>query len=470
MSFTVLLFPLLFLPLSLGLYFLIPGRGKNVVLLVCSLIFFAWGSPVCLLILAGSLVFNYFTAKQLAAQKAEGRTRAARVTLITGVAVDLLLLGFYKYFGFLLENLNGLFGLHLSQPSLPVPIGISFFTFSVLSFLFDVYRDKVEQVGSFFHFSLYVSFFPKLVSGPIVPYHEMAAQLGEHPVSKPLLASGARRFLIGLAKKLLLADAIGKVFYAVSALPGSGVSVLTAWLGAILYTLMLYFDFSGYSDMAIGLAEVFGFRFGKNFDYPYISSSITEFWRRWHISLGAWFRDYVYIPLGGSRAGTGKTIRNLLIVWALTGIWHGANWTFVFWGLYYGGLLLLEKFVFRSVLEKLPVFVKRFFTLLLVVIGWVFFFSPDLGSAFAWIGRMFGIGSAGFAGGDFGYYFGASWLLLLLGVLGSTPLCATVGNNLLKQRSLPLRIVSVLFFAVLLFFCIAGMVSSTYTSFLYFQF
>ena len=471
MSFTTLIFPFLFLPLSFLLYLVIPGRTvKNVVLLICSLLFFAWGSPVCLLILAASLVFNYFTARELEGCLAEGRDRRARFVLITGVAVDLLLLAFYKYFGFVLDNLNGIFGLHLQTPELPIPIGISFFTFSVLSFLFDVYRGKVERTGSFLDFSLYVSFFPKLVSGPIVQYHEMLPQLHDHPVSRPLVSNGVRRFLIGMAKKLLIADTLGRSFYALTALPGGSVSVLSAWLGAILYTLMLYFDFSGYSDMAIGLAELFGFRVNKNFDYPYQSGSITEFWRRWHISLGAWFRDYVYIPLGGSREGTGKTVRNLLIVWALTGIWHGANWTFLFWGLYYGGLLLLEKFVLKSFFDKLPHVVRRLLTLLLVVIGWVFFFSPDLGFAFRWLGQMFGIGAAGFAGGTFGYFFGGCWLVLLLALVGSSPIPANIGNNLLKNRSLATRIVSVAFFALLLFFCIAGMVSSTYTSFLYFQF
>ena len=245
--------------------------------------------------------------------------------------------------------------------------------------------------------------------------------------------------------------------------------MVTGWLGAITYALMLYFDFSGYSDMAIGLAQMFGFKFEKNFDYPYISSSITEFWRRWHISLGAWFRDYVYIPLGGSRAGTGATIRNLCIVWLLTGIWHGASWNFIFWGIYYGGLLLLEKFVFKNILEHIPLVIKRIFTLFLVLIGWVFFFSTSLTGALTWLGRMFGIGAAGFIDSNALYYLAGSWLMILVGIIGSIPLPTKLGSRIYRKNGIAIPL-SVIFFAVLMLLCIAGMMSSTYSSFLYFQF
>ena len=302
-----------------------------------------------------------------------------------------------------------------------MPIGVSFFTFSLLSYLFDVYRDRAPAARNMLDFSLYVTFFPKLVSGPIVQYAEMEPQLRDHPVTREGFGSGARLFLIGLAKKVLLANTLGTTFYALSALPMTQLSTLSAWLGAVCYALMLYFDFSGYSDMAIGLASMFGFRFGRNFDYPYVSQSITEFWRRWHISLGAWFRDYVYIPCGGSRAGTARTIANLLLVWLLTGIWHGANWTFLLWGVYYGILLLLEKFVLRHVL-----------TLLLVLIGWVFFFSSSPAAAFGWIGRMFGSGSA-LIDATAKYYLAGCWPLLLVGAIGSFPVVSHVGTNLLRK-------------------------------------
>ncbi len=470
MAFSTLMFLFVFLPVCFLLYYLIPGKGKNPVLLLLSLVFFAWGSPIYLILLACSLVFNYFSALQIVDARNEDRPKKARFALLSAVIADLLLLGFYKYFGFFLDNLNGIWGTQIPKPQLPVPIGISFFTFSILSYLFDVYRGTVEDAGSFLEFGLYVSFFPKLVSGPIVPYHEMQRQIREHPFKNELLASGIRKFLTGLAKKLLLADALGKTFYAIQEQPLSQLTVLGAWLGAILYSLMLYFDFSGYSDMAIGLGEIFGFRFKKNFDYPYTSGSITEFWRRWHISLGHWFRDYVYIPLGGNREGTLKTVRNLLIVWLLTGIWHGANWTFVLWGIYYGLLLLLEKFVFSSILEKIPLVIRKIFTVLLVVIGWVFFFSKDVGSAFHWLGCMLGIGSAGFVSKAVLYYFGSCWLLLVFGIVGATQLPSLIGANLLRERSTLSRILSVAWFALLLAFSIAAMVSATYSSFLYFQF
>ena len=281
---------------------------------------------------------------------------------------------------------------------------------------------------------------------------------------------GCRLFLIGLAKKVLLSNIIGTTFYAVSALPLGGISVATAWLGTLSYALMLYFDFSGYSDMAIGLAGMFGFSFDKNFDYPYMAVSITDFWRRWHISLGAWFRDYIYIPLGGSRVEMPKIIRNLFVVWLFTGIWHGASWTFIVWGLFHGVVQVLEKYVFKDLLEKIPNVIRIVFTQLLVLIGWVFFFSPSLGSAFMWLGRMFGIGAAGLLDGTAKYYLGSSAIILIIGAVAAYPLGANLGNKLLKKKSkLPIYL-SVVWFAILLIACIAGMMSSTYSTFLYFQF
>ena len=269
---------------------------------------------------------------------------------------------------------------------------------------------------------------------------------------------------------MLLSNIIGTTFYAVSALPLSGISVATAWLGAVSYALMLYFDFSGYSDMAIGLAGMFGFSFDKNFDYPYMAVSITDFWRRWHISLGAWFRDYIYIPLGGSRVEMPKIIRNLFVVWLFTGIWHGASWTFIIWGLFHGVVQVLEKYVFKDLLERIPNVIRIVFTQLLVLIGWVFFFSPSLGSAFMWLGRMFGIGAAGLLDGTAKYYLGSSAIILIIGAVAAYPLGANLGNKLLKKKSkLPIYL-SVVWFAILLIACIAGMMSSTYSTFLYFQF
>ena len=469
MAFSELRFVFLFLPAALLLHKLMPMKGKNLILTLLSLLFFAWGSTEYMLLMVLLIVFNYFSGLLMAAKKEAQDPKGAKFVLISAVVLDLLLLGFFKYWGFVLQNVNAVIGTNFSSQATSMPMGVSFFTFSLLSYLFDVYRDKAPMDSNFLNFSLYVTFFPKLVSGPIISYNAMAQQIRERKLSSVRFGYGCRMFIVGLAKKVLLSNTLGTTFYAVTALAPENVSVVTGWIGAISYSLMLYFDFSGYSDMAIGLAHMFGFEFGKNFDYPYMSASITEFWRRWHMSLGAWFRDYVYIPLGGSRVSKAKIIRNLLIVWGLTGIWHGASWNFIFWGLYYGGLLLLEKFVFANILEKIPTFIKRIFTILLVVIGWVFFFSPGLGDAFRWLGCMFGIGGNGLIDAAAKYYLSSSAIILVISALGAYPLAAKFGNLVLKKPKWPVY-VSVVWFAFLIFLCIAGMMVSTYSSFLYFQF
>lgn len=469
MSFSNLFFPFVFLPICLLLYVITPRRLKNPLLVPVSLVFFAWGRPEYLLLMAASILFNYFTGIEIGTQKAAGKDDRAKLTLISGVFVNLLFLGFFKYYGFLVRSITSLFGPPLKVQELPAPIGLSFFTFSVLSYLFDVYRGKTAAAKNILNFSLFVTFFPKLVSGPIVQYSAMEPQLTDHPVTREGFGSGARLFLVGLAKKVLLANTLGTTFYAITALQPSELSAATAWLGAILYSLMLYFDFGGYSDMAIGLAGMFGFSFSKNFDYPYISSSITEFWRRWHISLGAWFRDYVYIPLGGSRAGRNKTIRNLLVVWLLTGIWHGADWSFFAWGVYYGILLVLEKFVLHGLAERLPKVLQHIFTVILVVIGWVFFFSDSLGSAAAYLGSMFGFGAGGFDSSAL-YYLGNSWLILLISIVAALPFVSRILTKLYHRKGQLAIVLSVVVFGILLLLCIASMMNDTYSTFLYFQF
>lgn len=469
MAFSELRFVFLFLPLALLLHKLAPMKVKNIILTLLSLLFFAWGSTRYMVLMILLIVFNYFSGLLIEARKEEQDQRAAKNTLIAAVVLDLLLLGFFKYWGFVLENVNAILRTNFSTQVTSTPMGVSFFTFSLLSYLFDVYRDKAPMDKNFLNFTLFVTFFPKLVSGPIISYAAMAKQIRERKLSSVRFGHGCRMFIVGLAKKVLLSNTLGTTFYAVSAMAPESVSVVTGWIGAISYSLMLYFDFSGYSDMAIGLAHMFGFEFGKNFDYPYMSASITEFWRRWHMSLGAWFRDYVYIPLGGSRVSKPKILRNLLVVWALTGIWHGASWNFIFWGLYYGGLLLLEKFVLASLLEKVPTVLKQIGTVLLVVIGWVFFFSPGLGAAFRWLGCMFGIGGNGFIDDAAKYYLSSSAIILVISALGAYPLATKLGNLVLKKPKWPVY-VTVAWFALLIFLCIAGMMVSTYSSFLYFQF
>ena len=389
--------------------------------------------------------------------------------MIIAVAANLLLLGYFKYFAFLLETLNLIPGLNLSAPELSLPLGLSFYTFTVLSYILDVYMDRAPVQKNVLSYAVYATFFPKIISGPIVQYRDMAEQIEAERETPPAkIASGMNLFLVGLFKKVLLADNLGTVFGAVSGL--EAMSVGTAWLGMVLYSLQLYFDFSGYSDMAIGLSKMLGFDLDKNFDYPYRALNITDFWRRWHISLGAWFREYVYIPLGGSRCSKPKIFRNLLIVWLLTGLWHGASWSFIAWGLWHGAFAMLERFVIKDKLDKVPAPIRIFGTCLIAFLGWVMFFSGSLSNMVHYFGQMFGAGHLGLIDSGFRYYFGSSWLLILAAVIGSGPLVRRLHQNLTYRRGGAAVYISAALYILLLVLCIASMVSSTYTSFLYFQF
>ena len=373
MVFSSMTFLLLFLPIVLLLYFSAASlRWKNAVLLVASLLFYAWGEPVCVLAMLFSTAVNFFCAKAIAAADEPGKKKAA---LALGVGVSLALLFYFKYFSFTLQNLAALFSLPLEVPQIRLPIGISFYTFQVLTYTADVYRGKTEVQKSFPRLLLYVSCFPQLIAGPIVQYADVAGQLGERRTTAEDFSAGVERFITGLAKKVLLANICGA---AVEALENPAASLAGAWYHAFVYTLQIYFDFSAYSDMAIGLGRVLGFRYKENFDYPYVSLSATEFWRRWHISLGSFFRDYLYIPLGGNRRGPARTALNLLIVWTLTGLWHGAAWNFMIWGLYFGVLLVLERFVLKGLIERTPKAVRWVLTFLVAVVGWAIFYETDL--------------------------------------------------------------------------------------------
>ena len=468
MTFNSLFFLFVFLPLSLLLYYVVPKKYRTIPMIVVSLLFYAWGTPQYLLILAFSVLFNYITGLEISYFKEEDRPVGARVTMILAVVVNLLLLGFFKYYGFLIDNINAVSGLHLTAPKLALPLGISFYTFTVLSYVFDIYRDRAEVQRNFLKFTVYVTFFPKVISGPIVQYKDMAAQLDSQTMAPAKFGAGLNLFLVGLFKKVLLADRMGSIFSAISGL--SAMSAGTAWLGMILYGFQLYFDFSGYSDMAIGLAKMFGFDFSKNFDYPYRSANVSEFWRRWHISLGAWFRDYLYIPLGGNRCSQPRHLLNLSIVWLLTGLWHGASWNFILWGLYHGAFVVLEKFVIKDRLEKVPKALRVFATAFLVFFGWVLFFSPSLGSALHYYGQMFGLGHMGFLDSTCRYYLSGSLILLLLALVGSGPVVQRLHQRVAYWKGGRLTYVSVALYLVLLILTVACLVNATYTSFLYVQF
>ncbi len=468
MSFQQLLFPFVFLPVGFLLFRITPSKLKKPVLLALSLLFIVWGRPFDLLFVLLSGVFNYASGREIALFKEKDEQKRARLVLVSAVTVNVLLLGFFKYYNFAARELGELLKINVAASSLPAPAGISFFTFSELSFLFDVYRDKAPAPKKPLDFALFVTFFPKFSSGPIIPYHEMLSQMEKPVVTRMRTETGLRVFLVGLFKKVLLADTLALTFNAVSKMDPSGLPMLTAWIGALSYSFMLYFDFSGYSDMALGLGRMFGFNLPVNFKHPYTSQSISDFWRRWHASLGAWFRDYVYIPLGGSREGNLRTIRNLLVVWLLTGIWHGANYTFILWGLFHGTLIIIEKFVLKKPLEKIPAPIKQFFTFIAAVIGWVLFFSPDVGSAARFLQRMAAFGS--FSDARSLYLLRTSLPALIIAAFGSTPVLRNLAVSLERDRPKWLYVAEILLFAVGLMLCIAGMVGSTNTTFLYSQF
>ena len=468
MLFSSIVFLFTFLPAVMILYYLLPVRFRNVILLLASLVFYAWGEPVYLFLMLLSILFNYFSGLDIARNLQD--KRAAKRSLVFNLIINLAVLGFFKYEGFVLDTLNGILPVHISYHALPLPIGISFYTFQILSYIIDVYRGNVKVQTNLPNFALYVTMFPQLIAGPIVQYADVDEQLASREVSRTKFGEGSMYFIRGLAKKVLLANTSGMIFTEVSGLAKGNIAVMTAWLGAFAYMFQIYFDFSGYSDMAIGLGKMFGFEFNMNFNYPYVSKSITEFWRRWHISLSSWFRDYVYIPLGGNRVSKIKHIRNLLIVWFLTGLWHGAAWNFVAWGLYYGVILIIEKYLLSPVLDRLPDIVRHIYSIVLVVIGWVLFFSSSFGQAADYIRVMFGAGAHGFADRESMYLLTSILILWLILIFGSTPLVHFRYEHMLRTKKWNTTIINSVVYAALFIVCIAYLVTETYNPFLYFRF
>lgn len=468
MLFSSIVFLFTFLPAVVILYYLLPVRFRNVILLLASLVFYAWGEPVYLFLMLLSILFNYFSGLDIARNLQD--KRAAKRSLVFNLIINLAVLGFFKYEGFVLDTLNGILPVHISYHALPLPIGISFYTFQILSYIIDVYRGNVKVQTNLPNFALYVTMFPQLIAGPIVQYADVDEQLASREVSRTKFGEGSMYFIRGLAKKVLLANTSGMIFTEVSGLAKGNIAVMTAWLGAFAYMFQIYFDFSGYSDMAIGLGKMFGFEFNMNFNYPYVSKSITEFWRRWHISLSSWFRDYVYIPLGGNRVSKIKHIRNLLIVWFLTGLWHGAAWNFVAWGLYYGVILIIEKYLLSPVLDRLPDVVRHIYSIVLVVIGWVLFFSSSFGQAADYIRVMFGADAHGFADRESMYLLTSNLILWLILIFGSTPLVHFRYEHMLRTKKWNTTIINSVVYVALFIVCIAYLVTETYNPFLYFRF
>ena len=482
MVFSSLLFLFRFLPIVLVLYFIVPHRFRNAVLFLASLIFYAWGEPIYVGLMIFSTIVDYTHGLLVERFKEAGEIKKAKWVVASSAIVNLSLLGFFKYTDFILNNINAIFGTEIAPLELALPIGISFYTFQTMSYTIDVYRGQAKAQKNIISFGAYVALFPQLIAGPIVQFKTIAEQLQERKESVDEFSYGLLRFMSGLGKKVLLANNIGLLWDMISVRQAEEIPVLMAWLGITAFAFQIYFDFSGYSDMAIGLGHIFGFRFLENFNYPYQSRSITEFWRRWHISLGSWFRDYVYIPLGGNRKGLKRQIFNLAVVWTLTGIWHGASWNFLFWGIYFGVLIILEKWVLLRYLERMPKWVSHIYTLFLVWIGWTIFAFDNSTTGFAYIRSMFGLNGNGFTNTETMYLLCNYAILLLILVLASTELpkrltLRLLGENLETIRTTYVRktsalatITTCLFIAGIFILAVAYLVDASYNPFLYFRF
>ncbi len=476
MVFSSVIFLFRFLPIFFLLYFvtyLWPAarRMRNCILFLGSLFFYAWGEPVYVLLLLFSTLSDYIHGRLIDRFRGRG---IAKVLLFTSVLINLAALGFFKYADFLVQSVNQLTGANLPLLNLPLPIGISFYTFQTMSYTIDVYRGKAKVQKSILDFGVFVTLFPQLIAGPIVRYVDVQDDLADHRGSIEDISYGIRRFIIGLSKKVLLANNLGLLWEEALATSPDGMNVLFSWLGIIAFAFQIYFDFSGYSDMAIGLGAMMGFRFPENFRYPYISRSITEFWRRWHMTLGQWFRDYVYIPLGGNRKGLSRQLLNIFIVWTLTGIWHGASWNFLLWGLWFGIFLMLEKLCLGGILAHLPKVFGWIYTAFVVLLGWVLFAIEDINHVLLYVKAMFGMNGAGWYDTNALFLVKEYGVLLALAALSALPLGSSLAKRLGTSGNGPAialrRFLEKLLPALLLLVSIAYIVDASYNPFLYFRF
>lgn len=471
MVFSSITFLFRFIPIFMILYFAAPRRMKNIILFLGSLVFYAWGEPVYVLLMLFSTVSDYIHGRLIDACR--GRS-TAKALLISSIVINLGILGFFKYSDFLISIVNQLFGSSIPLLNLPLPIGISFYTFQTMSYTIDCYRGEAKVQKNILDFGVYVTMFPQLIAGPIVKYREVEERLHQRKPDIVAISYGCCRFAAGLAKKVLLANNLGLLWTEISEGNPANTTVLGAWLGVLAFAFQIYFDFSGYSDMAIGLGAVLGFHFPENFNYPYVARSVTDFWRRWHISLSSWFREYVYIPLGGNRRGLPRQLLNILIVWLLTGIWHGAGWNFLLWGLWFALWLILEKMVLGRVLKVLPAMVGRVYTWLVVLVSWVFFAIQSGADALNYLYVMFGQGTAGLYDSPTLFILLEYRVLLVFAVVAATPLFHRVAESLLRATGSVTvavrRVLEKLIPALLLLASIAYIVEASYNPFLYFRF
>ena len=466
MVFSSLYFLFLYLPIVLLIYYITPLKWRNLFLLVVNLVFYGWGEPVYILLMLFTIVVDYFSGLAVARCKGQGNDRGAKIAVAAALVLNLAILFFFKYWDLVATTLQHV-GLNMPVLELALPIGISFYTFQTMTYPVDVYRGDAEAQRSLVNFGTFVTLFPQLIAGPIIKYKELADQMTCRTHSPEQFASGVQVFVVGLAKKVLLANNIGKLWDVYLALPTDQLTVAGAWLGVLAFSLQLYFDFSGYSDMAVGLGRMLGFEFPRNFNYPYISKSVTEFWRRWHISLGSWFREYLYIPMGGNRVQKPRLFFNLFVVWAATGIWHGASWNFLIWGLYFAVLIIAEKAFLGKVLEKLPAAVQHIYTLFLVLVSWAIFAVEDFAHMGSYLRAMFGMAPGGLTNDNAWYYFTSFLPMLIIAVAASTPLAAKL------WKRLPVRAVKIVLPVLLLAGLIlstAYLVDGTYNPFLYWNF
>ena len=463
MVFSSLVFLFAYLPLTLVIYYITPRKWRNLFLFFINLLFYGWGEPLLVLLMVFNVAFNYVGGWLVDKYRKDAKKK--KLFLILTCALDIGILAVFKYTGMITETLNNLPFLSIPDLHISLPIGISFYTFQTMSYVIDVYRNDAPVSKSFINFGTYLALFPQLIAGPIVRYRDVAEQLIHRRETLAMFTKGVKLFCVGLAKKVLIANQMGALTSAIITADDNG--VLGTWVGIIGYTFQIYFDFSGYSDMACGLGNMLGFEFLKNFNYPYISRSITDFWRRWHISLSTWFKEYVYIPLGGNRKGVRRQIINLLIVWGLTGLWHGAAYNFIFWGLYYGGLLILEKFVLKRYLDNLPSALQHVYTMFIVLIGWGLFYFTDTGELFTFLGNLFNFGRGLVGSQTLNTILSYLPMLIVAGV-ASTPLAANLYQKVAAKRYI--WIAETAFCAAVLFLSTASLVNQSYNPFLYFRF